>query len=72
MIFAIIPYQLAIIVEVHCEELGGTGLASYKGCNSGLNSNCYSFATYHSNESILKAYERATTLSSVPTDVIIT
>ncbi len=44
-----------IILDIYCEEVGGTGSASNKGCNNeDNNSNCYSFATYHSNKSILK------------------
>jgi len=45
-----------LLFGVHCEELGGTGSAFLKGYNNDTRHiNCYSFATYYSNKSILKA-----------------
>ncbi len=60
-------------MDVHCEGEGGTGSASNKGYSNVSNhDNCYSFATYHSNKSVLKASERVDALSPVPTDGIVT
>jgi len=58
-------------MSIHCEEVGGTGLAFLKGCNNEYHHiNCYASVAYR-NKSVLKAGERVDALSPVPTRIII-